>query len=163
MPSGFLSWGHISPSLFCPCFAPVLPCFACFALLCLLCPALPALPCFACFAPPRYVAPLEDLPNVVTPLRQFNLWVLDQGTVHSGVFPSAPVSSAFSAAFGLLLVLPERRRIGWVGFWFAVTVSVATVYGRYHYAADAAAGLVTTLLALAGIAALKNIDYKPQE
>jgi membrane-associated phospholipid phosphatase len=109
--------------------------------------------------PPRYVAPLADLPHVITPLRQLNLWVLDQGTVHAGVFPSAHVSSAFSAAFGLLLVLPERRRYGWIGFAFAVTVSVATVYGRYHYAADAVAGLLVSLAALAGITALKKMDY----
>jgi membrane-associated phospholipid phosphatase len=99
------------------------------------------------------------LPHLVTPLRHLNLWILERGTVHAGVFPSAHVSSAFSAAFGLLLVLPERRRIGWIGFWFAVIVSVATVYGRYHYAVDAAAGLVTSLVALAGIAALKRMDY----
>jgi membrane-associated phospholipid phosphatase len=109
--------------------------------------------------PPRYLAPLADLPNLVTPFRQLNLWILDQGTVHAGVFPSAHVSSAFSAAFGLLLVLPERRRFGWIGFGFAVIVSVATVYGRYHYAADAVAGLLISLVALAGISALKRMDY----
>lgn len=109
--------------------------------------------------PPRFVAPFEDLPHVVTPFRQLNLWLLAQGTIHAGVFPSAHVSSAFAAAFGLLLVLPERRRFGWIGFWFAVIVSVATVYGRYHYAADAVAGLITALIAIAGIAALKRMDY----
>jgi membrane-associated phospholipid phosphatase len=109
--------------------------------------------------PPRFVAPLADLPHIVTPMRQLNLWILNQGTIRSGVFPSAHVSSAFAAAFGLLLVLPEWRRFGWFAFWFAVIVSIATVYGRYHYAADAVAGLFVSLLALGGIAALKHMDY----
>ena len=32
---------------------------------------------------------------------------------------------------------------------YAVSVAVATVYGRYHYAADAVAGFAVSLLAVA--------------
>jgi membrane-associated phospholipid phosphatase len=108
--------------------------------------------------PPRFFAPRMDLPEVTTVFRELNLWVLDQGTIHAGVFPSAHVASAFSAAWGLILTLPERRRYGWGMLVFAVSVSLATVYGRYHYAADAVAGFVVSLVALAAITALKRTD-----
>ncbi len=108
--------------------------------------------------PPRFFAPQMDAPHVITVFRDLNLWLLSLGTIHAGVFPSAHVASAFSAAWGLLLTLPERRRLGWGMLAFAVSVSVATVYGRYHYAADAMAGFVVSLLALAGIAGLMRMD-----
>lgn len=108
--------------------------------------------------PPRFFAPQMDIPQVTTVFRDLNLWVLSRGTIHAGVFPSAHVASAFSAAWGLMLTLPERRRWGLCMLLFAVSVSVATVYGRYHYAADAVAGFVVSLLALAGIAAVMRMD-----
>lgn len=108
--------------------------------------------------PPRFFAPQMDIPQVTTVFRDLNLWVLSRGTIHAGVFPSAHVASAFAAAWGLMLTLPERRRFGWGMLVFAVSVSIATVYGRYHYAADAVAGFVVSLLALAGIAAFMRMD-----
>ncbi len=108
--------------------------------------------------PPRFFAPQMDLPHVTTVFRDLNLWLLGLGTIHAGVFPSAHVASAFSAAWGLILTLPERRRFGWGMLAFAVSVSLATVYGRYHYAADAVAGFVVSLLALAAITALMRMD-----
>jgi len=90
--------------------------------------------------PPRVVFGGSDMPNIVTPLRQFNLWLVNGYGIHSSVFPSAHVSSAFSAAWALLLVLPRKKRYGLGMLVYAVSVSIATVYGRYHYAADVAAG-----------------------
>ncbi len=69
-----------------------------------------------------------------------NLWLVGDYGIHSSVFPSAHVSSAFSAAWALFGLLPERKRFGWGMLVYAVSVAVATVYGRYHYAADAVAG-----------------------
>jgi membrane-associated phospholipid phosphatase len=63
-----------------------------------------------------------------------------------GVFPSAHVSSAFSAAWGMFVSLPEDRWIGVCMFAYAVSVSVATVYGRYHYTADVLAGVAVSVL-----------------
>lgn len=91
--------------------------------------------------PPRTVFPADDLPHYVTALRRFNLWIVNHYGIHASVFPSAHVSSAFSAAWGLLATLPARRRwIGWAMAVYGCSVAVATVYGRYHYAVDAAAG-----------------------
>jgi membrane-associated phospholipid phosphatase len=97
--------------------------------------------------PPRVVFGGADAPNVVTALRRLNLWLLNDYGIHSSVFPSAHVSSAFSAAWALLLVLPEKRRFGIGMLIYAVCVSIATVYGRYHYAADVVAGFWVSVAA----------------
>ena len=97
--------------------------------------------------PPRTVFAGSDLPGVVTVLRRFNLWIVGGYGIHSSVFPSAHVSSAFSAGFALLLYLPERKRYGWGMVIYAASVAIATVYGRYHYAVDAIAGLAVSLVA----------------
>ena len=48
--------------------------------------------------------------------------------------------------WALFAFLPERKRYGWGMLGYAVTVAIATIYGRYHYAADAAAGLAVSLV-----------------
>lgn len=83
-------------------------------------------------------------------VRAINLAIVGGYGIHSSVFPSAHVSSAFSAAWALLAILPGR----WIGLSFtgyAVCVAVATVYGRYHYGVDALAGLGVSLAALAAL------------
>ena len=107
-------------------------------------------PYFLCEPPHRAFAG-EDLPHVVTFLRRFNLWIAFHFDIHSSVFPSAHVSSALSAAWGLLEVLPERRWIGWTMAVFGCSVAVATVYGRYHYAVDVAAGIAISFLGLLAV------------
>lgn len=98
--------------------------------------------------PPRTLFGDSDLPNVMTALRKFNLWIVNGYGIHSSVFPSAHVSSAFSAAWGLLLTIPEKRWIGWSMAAYAILVATATVYGRYHYAADVVAGFTVSLIAI---------------
>ena len=101
--------------------------------------------------PPRVVFGGSDMPHVVTALRRFNLWIVGGYGIHSSVFPSAHVSSAFSAAWGLLAYLPARKRYGLGMLIYAISVAVATIYGRYHYAADVAAGFVVSLVPAAMI------------
>jgi membrane-associated phospholipid phosphatase len=91
-------------------------------------------------SPPRAVFPGMDLPSADTLVRRLNLFLVGDYGIHSSVFPSAHVSSAFSAAWALLMYLPERRRLGLGMLIYAFLVSMATVYGRYHYAVDALAG-----------------------
>jgi membrane-associated phospholipid phosphatase len=98
--------------------------------------------------PPRTVFAGADLPGIVTVFRRFNLWIVGGYGIHSSVFPSAHVSSASSAGFALLLYLPERKRYGWGMVIYAASVAIATVYGRYHYAVDAIAGLAVSLIAV---------------
>lgn len=110
--------------------------------------------CYAAFPfwpsePPRAVFAGENVPAYDTVFRRFNWWMLGHAGIHTSVFPSAHVAGAFSSAFGLRLALPERRWASRLLFQLAVLIAVATVYGRYHYAADAAAGLGLALLAFA--------------
>jgi membrane-associated phospholipid phosphatase len=108
--------------------------------------------------PPRMLPPpmQVDTAVVVTLFRRWNLWVLDAATIHSAVFPSAHVSSAFSAAWGLFAVMPRRRGFAWGMLFYASSVSVATIYGRYHYGADVAAGFGVSLAAAAVAFALRD-------
>jgi len=101
--------------------------------------------------PPRTVFPLQDLPHVMTALRRLNLAIVGGYGIHSSVFPSAHVSSVLSAAWGLLAILRTRRWIGWAMAVYGVSVALATVYGRYHYAADALAGMGMSLAGLAAV------------
>lgn len=97
--------------------------------------------------PPRVVFAGADLPHIVTIFRRFNLAILGKYGIHSSVFPSAHVSSAFACAWGLLLALPERKGYGVAVAIYAFSVAVATIYGRYHFATDATAGFLISFLA----------------
>lgn len=98
--------------------------------------------------PPRTVFPGQDFPSVDTVFRRFNWWLLGGYGIHTSVFPSAHVSGAFSAAFGMMRLLPERPWVGRALLVLALLIATATVYGRYHYLADAAAGFAVALIAL---------------
>lgn len=99
--------------------------------------------------PPRTVFPGEDFPSLETIFRKFNLALVGFYGIHTSVFPSAHVSGAFSAAFAMMRVLPEKPWVGRLLLALAILIAVATVYGRYHYAADAVAGFALSLVAWA--------------
>jgi len=98
--------------------------------------------------PPRTVFAGADLPHIVTVFRRFNLTILGKYGIHSSVFPSAHVSSAMSAAWGLRATIPEKPWIAGLMAFYGISVAFATIYGRYHYAADALAGVAISLAAL---------------
>jgi membrane-associated phospholipid phosphatase len=101
--------------------------------------------------PPRTVFPDADLPRITTAIREFNLFIVGGYGIHSSVFPSAHVSSALSAAWGLLAAIPKRPWIGYSMAAYAFLVAIATIYGRYHYAVDGLAGIAVSLVALAAL------------
>jgi membrane-associated phospholipid phosphatase len=116
--------------------------------------SLAVLLCYAQFPfwpsePPRVVFFGEDLPTYDTVFRHFNLWMLGNYGIHTSVFPSAHVAGAFSVAFGMRLALPERKWVSRFLFVMALLIGVATVYGRYHYLADAAAGFLVAVIVFA--------------
>ena len=110
--------------------------------------------------PPRVAFGGSDMPNVSSVLRELNLRLVGDYGIHSSVFPSAHVSSAFSAAWALLAYLPERRRIGWGMLVYAVSVALATVYGRYHYAADVVAGIAVSFVPAAMILLARRLRVR---
>ncbi|MBV9036441.1 MAG: phosphatase PAP2 family protein, partial [Acidobacteriaceae bacterium] len=91
--------------------------------------------------PPRLLYPDVAMPHITSWVRHFNLFILSKATIHVGVFPSAHVSSAFSAAWAMFLIQPRKKVLGWALTLYAVSVSAATIYGRYHYTADVLAGI----------------------
>ncbi|MDE0622947.1 MAG: phosphatase PAP2 family protein [Bryobacterales bacterium] len=97
--------------------------------------------------PPRTIFPGELASSVDTVFRQVNWWILGKAGIHTSVFPSGHVASAFGAGIGLLLALPERKVYGIALIVVGAGIAVATVYGRYHYAVDALAGLLVACLA----------------
>ncbi len=99
--------------------------------------------------PPRTVFPGQDLPGFQTIFRRFNYFLVGNYGIHTSVFPSAHVSGAFAAAFGMWRALPEHPWAGRALLILAVLIAIATIYGRYHYLADAAAGIGISVIALA--------------
>ena len=97
--------------------------------------------------PPRTVFPGEDFPSMITIFRRFNWAMLGGYGIHTSVFPSAHVAGAFGATFATIRALPEHRWVGRVLLVTAILIATATVYGRYHYAADAVAGFAVCLIA----------------
>ena len=94
--------------------------------------------------PPRLLFHDSPLPAVQPLFRRVNLWILGRYGIDSSVFPSGHVAAVTATA---LAVRAEWPRAGIVFAVLALGVGLATVIGRYHYAADAAAG------ALIGVAA----------
>jgi membrane-associated phospholipid phosphatase len=94
--------------------------------------------------PPR--ALFGDLPGpqVEPLLRKLNFWLLDHYGVQACIFPSGHVAAATAVALG---VRKHAPRLGVLFMFLAASVALATVYGRYHYAADAVAGALVALLA----------------
>jgi membrane-associated phospholipid phosphatase len=99
--------------------------------------------------PPRTVFPGEDAPSMQTIFRRFNWFLLGGYGIHTSVFPSAHVSGAFAAAFGVRQALPEKPWVWRSLLAMAVLIATATVYGRYHYVVDAVAGFAVSVVALA--------------
>jgi membrane-associated phospholipid phosphatase len=97
--------------------------------------------------PPRTVFPGDNFPSYDTVFRRFNWWLLGGYGMHTSVFPSAHVAGAFSAALGMRRALPEHPWVWRLLLAMAVLIATATVYGRYHYLADASAGLAMALVA----------------
>ncbi len=90
--------------------------------------------------PPRTAFPGQDFPAYAGILRRFNWWLLGGYGIHTSVFPSAHVSSAFASAFAVRSILGSKSWAGTGLLVLAILIAIATVYGRYHYAADGIAG-----------------------
>jgi membrane-associated phospholipid phosphatase len=101
--------------------------------------------------PPRVL--FHDLPGPSAQpwLRAMNLWILKRYSVQACIFPSGHVAA------GVATALAVRARRPWLGALFllaAAGIAAGTVFGRYHYAADALAGALVGVTAYALSAAL---------
>jgi membrane-associated phospholipid phosphatase len=96
--------------------------------------------------PPRVL--FNDVPGPPVPplLRHMNLWILNRLSVQVCVFPSAHAASVTATALAVRAYMP---RLGILFCIAALSVAAATVYGRYHYTADAVAGVLVGVVAFA--------------
>jgi membrane-associated phospholipid phosphatase len=91
---------------------------------------------------PRYLVGAAAAPD--GPVRAFVLALLERGSSRGTAFPSSHVAASIVAA---LCTLRFDRRFGAVVALLASLLTVATVYGGFHYAVD---GLVGVMLGLLG-------------
>jgi hypothetical protein len=85
--------------------------------------------------PPRAFQPQSKAS--VTPAARLNLWVLDRFSNRWNTFPSGHVAGSLACGLAVTPVLPVA---GGILIVVAVLIALASVAGRYHYAADAVAG-----------------------
>jgi membrane-associated phospholipid phosphatase len=103
---------------------------------------------YVCFAvlpwvqtrPPRA---LEKSAPWNSPIRRFNIRMLGAASIKVNTFPSGHAAEALAAA---LLVIGAPPLIVAGLFLMALAISAGTVYGRYHYAADAFSGWLVALV-----------------
>jgi membrane-associated phospholipid phosphatase len=97
--------------------------------------------------PPRAIEPQLAIDSRSLTIRPLNLAVLRRVSVHINTFPSGHTAGAVAAAAIVGSVLPLSGVV--IGV-IASSIAVGSVVGRYHYAADAVAGAVVAMAAVAG-------------
>ncbi len=95
--------------------------------------------------PTRAPRALEsDRPRGRSTVRQLNLAVLSRGSVQWNTFPSGHTAASIATALAVGTHVPAA---GVVLGAIAVSIAIGSVVGRYHYAADAIAGVLVAILA----------------
>src|SRR5947208_2705955 len=96
-------------------------------------------------AGPRYAFDnAHNLATKVGPAR-FAAWLLDRGDSWGAAFPSSHVAASVVATG---MALRYWRPLGWLLLPFTAGLILAVVYGQFHYAVDALAGLIVAALML---------------
>jgi membrane-associated phospholipid phosphatase len=96
--------------------------------------------------PPRMFS-AGALLNPPTKLRMLNHWILRHASIQAITFPSAHVASAVAVSLVLLRLTPV------IGVFFALaalSIALAAVAGRYHYAADVVWAILIAILVFIG-------------
>ena len=86
---------------------------------------------------PRYLVGAAAAPD--GPIRSFVLTLLDRGSSRGTAFPSSHVAASVVAS---LCALRHQRRVGIVVSLVTAALTLATVYGGFHYAVDALVGVI---------------------
>ena len=101
----------------------------------------PWLPARGPWENPELMAGLPSFRGIVfTPFMQ---WIIDRGAVSGGCFPSSHVAGSWGMVLGLAAY---HRRAAIVLGCFAVGLSFACVYTRYHHGIDVPAGFLAALV-----------------
>jgi membrane-associated phospholipid phosphatase len=115
----------------------------------------PWLPARGPWENPELMAELPDFQGIVfTPLIE---WILAGGAVSGGCFPSSHVAGSWGMVLGLA---PHHRRAALVLGFFALGMSAACIYTRYHHAVDVPAGM---LAAVVGAFVTTQLTHRPTQ
>jgi membrane-associated phospholipid phosphatase len=88
---------------------------------------------------PHYEFPLIGGPLAEGHFYQFVHWMLADGGSKGAAFPSSHVAVAVAI---LLVTWWHDRPLCWAMSPFVIGLTISTVYGRFHYGVDAAAGVL---------------------
>jgi membrane-associated phospholipid phosphatase len=106
--------------------------------------------CYLCFAVFPVAGPRYDFPRIDGPPSRGVIFalvhqILEGGSSKGTAFPSSHVAATVSAWLGAARV---NRKALWILAPFAVSLTLGTVYGRFHYGVDASAGLLVAFIAV---------------
>lgn len=96
--------------------------------------------------PPRAIERDDPFKGRTLWFRAANIAVLARGSHHANTVPSGHAAGAFATALAVGSALPAA---GAVFLVLAITIAVATVVGRYHYAIDTILGVGVAVAAWA--------------
>jgi len=96
--------------------------------------------------PPRDIEPRETIDDRPLAFRAINQAMVKSTSIGFNTFPSGHVAGSLAVALAVSEAVPAATIPMLVA---AALISVSTVIGRYHYAVDAVAGVVLTLVAWA--------------
>jgi membrane-associated phospholipid phosphatase len=110
---------------------------------------LAALPCYGLLPwlpmrPPRAVIDDPFASPRTLAVRSLNLFVLQRASVQANTFPSGHAAASVAASLVVLSLMPAA---GTALLFVALSITVASVVGRYHYALDAILGVGLAVLA----------------
>jgi len=91
-------------------------------------------------SPHHTLAHLQQVELTGGPFTSFINLLEKHGRVHGGAFPSAHVAGSVVV---LISAFRFARRFGYFLAPLVLSISVATIYGRYHYVMDVFAGILT--------------------
>jgi membrane-associated phospholipid phosphatase len=103
---------------------------------------------FACYGmlpwlqtrPPRVLEPGDG--TAIVGVRRLNLGLVNQASIQVNTIPSGHAAGAFATALAVLSITTA----GGTAFLFlALSISIATVVGRYHYVVDTVLGALVAL------------------
>ncbi len=114
--------------------------------------------CYLCFAVFPVAGPRYEFDPIAGPPSQGPLFGLVHGVLEAGsskgtAFPSSHVAAAAAA---LLACRRDAPRWFWVLLPAVALLTLGTVYGRFHYAVDALAGLAVAFAAYATVPVLER-------
>jgi hypothetical protein len=102
--------------------------------------------------PPRTLETDSAIDRRSLRLRRLNRFMVRTTSIQVNTFPSGHVAGSLATAIAVSGILPSLTP--WM-FGIAIVITIATVIGRYHYAADAVAGALLTLLVWASVSVWK--------